>query len=249
MENKTLGQKIEYYRKRAKMSQLDLEIAIGAGQGSISRIENDQVNPTKETLRKLIEILNLDKVEAGNLYGIEVTRDYKPLLNSSFELFKSMKLEDVLQATVDNIVRELGLFSCFITLLDGDKLYAQTSTNNWTTKLTTKILGRDIKGLNVDITKDFENLMVKAVIHNKSFESSDLHKFLYPAVDLKVAKLIEKLVGPTFCIALPISYNNMLLGAIMFGKKNEKSFDNEREILIEFTRWVGLAVTKARGDI
>lgn len=60
MENNlTLGEKIRKFRKRAGMSQLDLEVAIGAAAGSISRIENGEVNPTKETLSRIANSLSL----------------------------------------------------------------------------------------------------------------------------------------------------------------------------------------------
>jgi transcriptional regulator with XRE-family HTH domain len=65
----TLGSKIKYFRKRAKMSQLQLENEIGAAAGSISRIENGEVNPTKETLKKIHKKLKLTSREYRYLDG------------------------------------------------------------------------------------------------------------------------------------------------------------------------------------
>ena len=65
----TTGQKIKNFRKRAQMSQFDLELEINASPGSISRIENSNTEPTKETLYKISDVLELNKYERDYLYG------------------------------------------------------------------------------------------------------------------------------------------------------------------------------------
>lgn len=69
MNNITLGQRIKYFRKRAGMSQLELETLIGTSSGSLSRIENGEVNPTKETLEKIKKVLSLNSLESAYLDG------------------------------------------------------------------------------------------------------------------------------------------------------------------------------------
>lgn len=73
-----LGAKIKKYRQRLGLSQLGLEVAIDAAEGSISRIESGKVNPTKETLIKISKILKLSRSEFQYLmeFGSEaVTKD------------------------------------------------------------------------------------------------------------------------------------------------------------------------------
>lgn len=67
--NTTLGNKIRFFRKRAGLSQLELETQIDASSGMISRIENGTVNPSKETLLKIADLLNLSEYEKSYLYG------------------------------------------------------------------------------------------------------------------------------------------------------------------------------------
>ncbi|MDQ6985419.1 MAG: helix-turn-helix transcriptional regulator [Candidatus Dojkabacteria bacterium] len=55
----TLGEKIKNFRKRAGLSQLDLEMRIDGSPGMISRIENGKVNPTKETISSISKIAKL----------------------------------------------------------------------------------------------------------------------------------------------------------------------------------------------
>lgn len=71
-EGITLGEKIKYFRKRAGLSQLDLEVAIDASAGSISRIENNVINPTKETILDISDALNLHPIETAYLFGIMI---------------------------------------------------------------------------------------------------------------------------------------------------------------------------------
>jgi transcriptional regulator with XRE-family HTH domain len=59
----TYGAKIRKYRLQRQLSQLDLEIAAEMAPGSISRIEHDKINPTKETLFKLARVLKLAQNE------------------------------------------------------------------------------------------------------------------------------------------------------------------------------------------
>lgn len=77
----TLGEKIRFFRKRAGLSQMELEIRINASQGSISRIEKDLINPTKETILKIAKIFNLHSTELEDLFNIEAPlpeeKDYK----------------------------------------------------------------------------------------------------------------------------------------------------------------------------
>ena len=47
MNDQTLGNKIRAFRERAGLSQMQLELEIEMSPGSLSRIENNQVNPTK----------------------------------------------------------------------------------------------------------------------------------------------------------------------------------------------------------
>lgn len=59
----TLGRKLYAFREDRKLSQSRLEVEAGLSFGTISRIENGLVNPTKETLIKIGGILELDDSE------------------------------------------------------------------------------------------------------------------------------------------------------------------------------------------
>lgn len=66
----SIGQKLKYFRKRANLSQLELETTIGAAPGSISRIESGSVNPNKETVIKIAQAAGINDKELDYIIGI-----------------------------------------------------------------------------------------------------------------------------------------------------------------------------------
>lgn len=75
--NIEIGKRIKKLRTKRGLSQLDLELLINASSGSISRIENGKVNPTKETLASISRGLSLNYEEAIILFGIEEIISFK----------------------------------------------------------------------------------------------------------------------------------------------------------------------------
>jgi transcriptional regulator with XRE-family HTH domain len=72
MDKNSIGQKIRAFRINSQLSQMDLELLINASPGSISRIENGKVNPTKETLFSISHALDLMPNQISYLFGINV---------------------------------------------------------------------------------------------------------------------------------------------------------------------------------
>ncbi|MBD3280140.1 helix-turn-helix domain-containing protein [Candidatus Dojkabacteria bacterium] len=70
IDPQTLGRRIKYFRKRAGMSQMDLELEIGGSAGMISRIEKGKVNPSRKTVREIAAKLNLNPNELDYLVGV-----------------------------------------------------------------------------------------------------------------------------------------------------------------------------------
>jgi len=59
-ELENLGKNIKKFRKRKKLTQLDLEVKCGVDNGDISRIENGRKNLELYTIVKLAEALDVD---------------------------------------------------------------------------------------------------------------------------------------------------------------------------------------------
>ncbi len=69
MNKEEVGKKIRHLRKISGLSQMQLEVAANAAPGSISRIENGKVNPSKETLNNIANALNLTPTVRSYLFG------------------------------------------------------------------------------------------------------------------------------------------------------------------------------------
>jgi len=69
----SLGQKIRLFRIDADKSQFDLETALGMGYGSVSRLESGHTIPTRATLKKIAEYLNLNDRKHDYLMGSRET--------------------------------------------------------------------------------------------------------------------------------------------------------------------------------
>jgi len=64
-----LGRKLYAFREDRKISQTKVEVETGLSFGTISRIENNVINPTKETLNRISSFLRLDSSEFNYLIG------------------------------------------------------------------------------------------------------------------------------------------------------------------------------------
>jgi len=87
----SLGRKIKYFRNRAGLSQFALELGIDTSSGTISRIENDEVNPTKETIIKISKILELTH------------NQFSYLIDSSFNVIDSPEIKKIINKLSDKI--------------------------------------------------------------------------------------------------------------------------------------------------
>lgn len=69
IEELPLGRKLYAFREDRKISQTKVEVETGLSFGTISRIENNVINPTKETLNRISTFLRLDSSEFNYLIG------------------------------------------------------------------------------------------------------------------------------------------------------------------------------------
>jgi transcriptional regulator with XRE-family HTH domain len=69
--NATQAERLKNFRKSRNTSQLELEILADLAVGTVSRIENEKINPTKETLFRIAIALSLNKDEVIQLFMID----------------------------------------------------------------------------------------------------------------------------------------------------------------------------------
>lgn len=248
MDNQaTIGQKIKQFRKRAGISQLELEMRIGTSPGSISRIESGEVNPTKETLVKIIEKLDLRNTDAASLFNLDLI-ELPKLVKLAKKLSNTLDLEAILQNSANSIALELNLLGVVICLIEGDKLKAKTFTQSWYTRLVLNILPIPFHKLEVNLSDPaFKKNKFYDVIQTRSPVIRErLSDFCVPPLPLNIANLAQKVSSHKCAISFPLISDENCIGVILFTKNHVDDFKNEYPILEAFSEHIASSIVNAQ---
>lgn len=241
----TLGQKISAYRKSAKMSQLDLEIAINAGQGSISRIENDQVNPTKETIMLISKALNLTDEQIASLFNLNVI-DPALLIYSISYITEHLDINSIIQKAIDEIANRLGYMHVSIYLKEGDIVNARNINMSEYNVRALKLLPMDFFSLKLKLNPNTRNVIARAVIEGKNYESNKLSDFSIDVFPSIYADAMQKVLSMKKGVVIPLKLQDKVFGAMLFIKRESENYENEMPVLMAFSRQVAIAINNAQ---
>jgi len=99
--NNIIGERLKNFRMQKGLTQQKLELAIGASFGHISKVESGQINPTKETLLKIVEVLKLTEEEAVFLLGLNLDKvskeEIQEVIKNTKEYLENSKYPSYLQ--------------------------------------------------------------------------------------------------------------------------------------------------------
>ena len=230
MQNKSLGQKIRMYRERAELSQMELELEIGASPGSLSRIENGQTNPTKETIILLGRALKLDGNEIISLFGIEFDIHNK-LADVLLAISDNNNSDKLLMSFVKEVEEKLGYITVAAFTWKGDRLYARYLNINDINKKALELIGVPFDSLYVSRKKNEDNLILRSAVEQSYFESDNIIDFSRGAINDSIIKIIAKMINFKSGIAYPLSYKDHALGAIYLGKSNKSDYRDEMKMI------------------
>lgn len=240
-----VGQKIRYFRKRAGLSQLDLELEIEAAQGSLSRIENGEVNPTKETILKIIEKLNIKGVEAISLLGLK-TLNLAKIIEVSRKFSNNLNIDQVLQNSVNEIAYELNLLAAAIFIIENNEVYSKTFTQTWFSELIYKLFPNSFNKIHAPLVPTSKNMIVRTIIENKSFYIKDFRSCTIDAFSKKISSIFEQIIGFKSGITYPLIINKKTIGAMLYVKNYEDDFYIEKPVLKAFTDHIAVAIDNAQ---
>lgn len=239
-----LGQKIRGFRLRSGLSQSQLELAINASSGSISRIENGQVNPTKETLLKISKALGCKSEELFNFFEIQSHANYK-LIELAKLINSTLDIEDLLQKSVDIIIQNSDLIVASIFVTEGNTIRAIAMTKDWYTNQILKILGMPFRSMQIGVDHP-ENLIAKTIAKKQAQYDERIFNFGVGVINETVAVMIEKVLNFKCALCLPMIYQGECLGALFFAKNYKDSFQLDKDILQNYCDLVGIALHNAR---
>jgi transcriptional regulator with XRE-family HTH domain len=249
MDN-TVGEKIKKFRKRAGVSQFELELRIDASPGSISRIESGQVNPTKETLMKISRALNLTTSELGYIQDIKILSPEEIILAIS-TITKSLDLQEVARNAVDILLELYPNYNGgVILLLDDDNkniLRAKAVTDMPGMDKVYRLIGAPIENFPFDITKSGNGLLVESLLTGEKRVSNDLSEFTKGSIANYIPKLVAAILGYKIGISLPIIFDNSIIGVMLYTKKIDELFSNEEERILQLlSNQIGIAVMNGK---
>ncbi|HLD03581.1 MAG TPA: helix-turn-helix domain-containing protein [Candidatus Dojkabacteria bacterium] len=243
----TLGEKIRNIRKEKRISQFDLELKIGAAFGSISRLENNLVKPTKETLSKISRALELKPSQTADLLGLKIFSP-EELIAAINKISESLDLETTLQTAVD-IIFDLypNYIGGVIFLKNGNFLRSKTISNTPNVNKALTLFPTPFSKLKVSLKTNLINLGVKSVLLKRNFQSTNPVDFTRGAINDIVIKIMQKITGFSIGITIPIIFNKKVFGVALYSKKSEESFSIEEEkILVLLTKQLAIAINNAQ---
>lgn len=120
MSNTTIGDKIKSFRTRANISQFELEMRLGMSPGCLSRIESGKVNPKKETLLKIVELLELNELESTDLFGLQLGA-FPKTLSLMCALARTKDMDDMFSKAVNELAEIMGFIVCSVFVLENDE--------------------------------------------------------------------------------------------------------------------------------
>ncbi|MCA9386825.1 helix-turn-helix transcriptional regulator, partial [Candidatus Dojkabacteria bacterium] len=232
--NNSLSEKLKQYRKKSVLSQFDLETAINASPGSISRIESGFVNPTKETIIAIAKTLNLKTEEIALLFGIDLDNE------SLEEVLSSLKsignLNDMIFTVTNKLIFKIGYLASMMWLIKDKKIYAAGLTNSNISKAVHNILDQDFS----EVTLSFEhkqNLTVQAMLEKEIKITNYTREYIMPAVTADQANKVQEATGDKSNCIVPMISNDKVIGAMVYVKKIEDDFSSDKEMLKGITNY------------
>jgi transcriptional regulator with XRE-family HTH domain len=116
-----VGQYLKFLRLKSGYSQFDIEISTDISPGVLSRIENNKINPTKETIIKIADKLNLSTLEKTKLFNLIATQPTEEEINQAIlEVKKHFSTNNLLAYLVDEWSNFYFASSSLIELLKLD---------------------------------------------------------------------------------------------------------------------------------
>lgn len=239
-----IGQKIRQFRKRAGMSQLALETEIGLSPGHLSRIENGQIEPQKETIVNIAYALKLNTREIASLFGIEIP-DHKHLYEEAIRILSTLNLREVLDRTVNDLIFKMGYLASVLFIIRGDRVYHGAMTMNNCSRKICESMNLPFEQLSVPLSKDSPNLMVRSILQRRVSLTYHTSDYTSPPLTKEVADRLQEMLGDRSNIIYPLYVEDEPLGAIVYIKKVYDDFSEERDTLEIISKQIAVAIRNA----
>ncbi len=240
---------IRKFRTARSVSQFDLELGIKAGLGSISKIEQGKIEPSKETLTKIIEHLKLPAYEAMMLFGLNF-KEHQDIVAAIENIHAQTNLKDTLQACVDGVSKALQVPGAAIYVVSEDELIYKTVSNQWFTSRVLNILGNETKKIRYKIDSDSQTPQARSAALRQLVVDNSLYSSLKPQINKAVCDLIQSIVGIEQIAYLPIvDIDEKLVGLIGIATNKTASLHEVLPLLYGFLEAAAEGINRFSSEI
>jgi len=248
----TLGQIIKVFRNHIGISQLDLELKINAAAGSISRMETNKINPTKETLTKISKALDLTNYEMGMLYQYpDITTESLNILQTDLDSTINININKLKQFLTSELLTHINKSHNHVTsfFLKAShytrKIQLQLhSISNSPFKI--RMQGK-YTHMSFILSDSKNNLLAHAIQTKQCMFHPNIAKFLIPPFTLSSITLIQKLFNINSILAIPLFIDNdIFLGITIIALKTslKKLSDLEEQNLTKLQETLAREINK-----
>lgn len=228
----SLGKKLKELRNEVGMSQLQVETEIGMAPGALSRIESGKVNPKKETIKKIGEVLGVDPRVEAELFDLNIDELYKSIYENSVPLniedqlrriteinevlLTTLSLDELLQKAIDIVVCKCNLRGGVLLLHDGDYLYSKTAGAGKLAKVFLNMLDKPLNDYRVSLSlAKGQNYVVDSVMMNQEIFGGDLYDFTRTAFSQTLTKNLQRVITIKQTVSLPVNLREKSVGALV----------------------------------
>lgn len=243
--NKT-GELIRKFRLRINMSQVDLEISIGAAAGSISRFESGKVVPTRQTIDKLANVLKLNPIETVKLHGIN-TEYFSNLIALSEKLHMVNTRDELLRKCVDDINNFFSYTGIAMYIKEGDLMKLKALSTISHMQKVIDLLPFPYEMIQIDLNDD-SNSITKAYKMRRPLITSDLAAMIGKFIPKVIVNKAMQISRVKSMVIYPIMANDEVLGMVVIGSRIETNFEDEKGVLEELFGIVGSALARLKSD-
>jgi transcriptional regulator with XRE-family HTH domain len=243
----SVGELIRSYRQEKGLSQIDLEAGIGAAFGSLTKIESGKTNPSKETIHKIIDFLDLTPAYALKLFDINMSF-FGQIIDNVHKLADVEEIGDVMSIALNDVREQLGLAGGAFYLLEEGELRLKALSSTTSISLVRKIVKDPFRSLKFNLEQHPENLLVQAVLKNEIVLTDSLYEMVRPQMGKWLADRAQKITFTAEIIGIPVLKNSKVAGLMTYGSTSKTHFRFELDLLKAFVAEIGQALERLSAD-
>ena len=221
-------------------------------RGMVESVRNEK--KAREELEETYKKINtyIERLKKTNVNLKEKNEDLGVLLKISDVATGTLNSRKIAQNIVNSIpinLKHLKYKGGILILYDRKKeiVYSYALTESELVKKAKKLLSKSLTEHTENINED-DNLVIETVKTKEMQIGDKLEDFLFPAVNKKICKLIQKIVRARSFVSIPMFSGGRVIGVVVFVGTKPKSeiTQRDKDILFGFSSHIGATIENAQ---